>query len=499
MPPKDYFCGVYEWLEATDPDFAAAVDSLCLRGQLSAQRSGVTFLCPGKSEREKFIKLAGEGDGTKAQELFEAHVIPTFLPRGDSFDSKVGTNARVLLGVKKAESAKVTLDNGAVLQPAKSFSARPRRAQGKSVESKAAVWEVTSGAVPTEGPAFDPASLWGRKTGGAEGLAPSRAAYMAPIESEVFAEFEKGRMGTPEAPLIRGVVGLLSKLKSAGLDQDYLRALCALSRNPACLYILVEPYRPPGAGDYYLSDAAMEAWGGATQFPNENGADVVIKVFEDLRRTVEGAGLAINAEGALGPAAVFANPVGLEASLSEGRQRLLASAGPRSFQDVVTLYQQWNTQNKVGSVFGVWPEQVASAWVEMRKLWQDSFRFWLDTHQHMYHRVGSTAHDLQQDFIAVTRTIFPGRSYGEEVQSYWGGSGIAMNDKIGALAELINSSDFYYFPRSTPHATRDAGGDPEAHPLQRAPWNIDCSSHRFLAEASSRHAASVQRYVSSSV
>lgn len=484
---RKYYCNIMDWLEATDPSFAEMVQELCLTPQLSAKRHGVTLLYPSKDVRSEFLKLGAEGDGVKAQALFEAHVVPTYLGKASDFTPKIGTNARVLLGVKSASGKKVTLDNGAVLEPQPGFEARPRRAAGGSVENRVAIWAVTEGKVPTSGKAFDPRSL---KTGGVEaGANMSRALAIRSIEEAYLQSLaDPDPSLRSDLPLLRGLLGLLATLKEGGFQEDMLKALCALDRNPACLYILVEPYKTtPG---HYLSDACIAAWGGRIAEPQGNVGQALLNVFDNLVSHVRNTSVAVDSMQDPSRAAVFTDPSGIDAVVAMKRSQLLQATGPNTYNQVVSTYQQWLSSDTVQSGGQpVWPESVKQAFQNGCKLWQDGFRYYLRLIQYQSMNRAADPVQLQTSFKVCVRETFPGSNYSDEVAQFWAGTAneVAKKDRVLTLAAFINSSDFYYIPRDGAIALRKTGGSPDDYPLDSPHWNGDLTSHRQLERHSAQH------------
>lgn len=282
---KEY-CAIKHWIEAHDPGLYEAIARVCMEGYLSPGRMnhGVTFVYPSKKVRDE-IKEASMESFERATVLISSHILPLGLKSGDDFaDSKdeLGTKNEKQLKFISASSKEVVLEGegGPVkLKPASIKSSRP-----------IAVWEVSSGEMPTDGPPF----TWRRakKTavrGGGE--ATSRRAQIANmLEGEMAAQIESGDL--TNNPYTAAMVGLLAHLKEhdpEGLE----RVILMLDEDPVpSFYIAVQPYK---SGGHLLSNNTIESWGCAKGIGNV-GEQYLQMLRECGARVIESRGLVPAAE-----------------------------------------------------------------------------------------------------------------------------------------------------------------------------------------------------------
>lgn len=483
-------CRIMAWVEAQDAEFAAAIRDLCMEGQLSARpgSSGVTFLYPQDSVRKDIVDKAYSASPEGAVTLIEAHIIPTCLKTAAAFNArKIGSKARVLLVVDSASGGTVTLKGGAKLAVAKDFA--PLR------KDNIAVWRVESGKVPDSGEAFDPATLRGKR-GGADDVPNAnimRADIMKPIEQAYLgAEGSVDPGARNDLVFLKHLLGLLDTLANPalGFQEDLIKVLATLDRNPLCLYLYVEPYKT--SGPYFISDAAIQAWGGGQAEP-ENAADSLLKLFEKQVDVVRNVQSSANLDGDPTAAAIFANPGGLESAIATLQAQLKDTASALTADKVVGLYTTCISNNMIGPIQGVWPESVKQALGNGRKVWQDALRHCLRLFQA---KVQSRAPDsdyisFENSFRVLVRETFPGNNYTQEVLDYWSGKGgadggnVAASDKVWSALTFVNSGDFLYIPRSNNLVESKIGGavgSPDLHPLKSPPWAGDAMSHQALLD-----------------
>jgi len=470
--PLARHCSIMRWLEPKDPDFAQALHDLCLAGQLSARpnSSGVTLLYPPKEVRSNIAKLAQGDKAEEAIAMIEAHIVPAAMRAASDFTDKVGTKGGFLLGVAKAGGKTVTLENGAVLEAAADF--KPIR------RDNIAVWEVKKGEVPLTGAKFDPASLR-RKTGGGPGGGQIRVRAIQEAAAEA-------RAGGGGKSFLCRVVGLLVCLKDKFPD-DYARALCALDRSPYCLFILLEPYR---SGDFYLSEAAVEAWGGVPA--DGSCAEALLGVFQDLAEACRrGCPDACSAE-------AFADPKKVCGAARKAAEKLLNESSATTARAVIECYDHCVGSNSVGHVSGVWPECVVSRLQGGRKLWQDLFRYSLRLVQNELADPTSDRAEVLKTLRQLTDENFCGKDFAGEVKNYWGLDDRGITHAGGQAVALmfLNSDDFLYVPcptRALVELVKVGGGpgDPDSNPLQSPSWKGQMVSHNILERHATRRGAAL--------
>lgn len=483
------FCRIMPWLQDQDPDLAGAIQDLCMEGQLSSRFGGVTFLYPAAPVRKKIVEATYGTDPEAAIDMVRAHIIPRCLTAPSDFTAeKLASKLDIEVGVESAAAGKVKLAGGAVLKPAKGFT--PLR------NDKICVWEVDSGAVPTEGPEFKMARK-PKTSGFVGGGGASRPGQQMrrDVAARCLGEFAAALVSHgvhADQCYLRCVVTLLQFLKSRpDLRGDYLRALCAVDRNPlASFYILVEPYkgfvdegRP--VHEPYLSDRAITEWlsGPANKLCGAPASEL-LALFDDLTRHSGSSALA------------FSDPQLMHAQAVAISEELIENANSRIFPTIEAVYRQATTANAVGSASGVWPDEVAAALVP-RKLWQDLIRFDLRILQcYQTQRQGSVDVSSVLDLLDSVHSRYPGNDYAAEVQSAYNAVGgghyrpIGAADRAYRLCEFVRSWDFLYIPR--PNRVVDDPSVPavsldEKPAMRAAPWPGDQASQMVL-----RHKASTE-------
>ena len=92
-------CRIFQWVEAQDPEFAAAIRDLCLEGTLAPGKkgNGVTFLYPNDpAYRGEIVALAYSDEADKAVRLVESLIVPDALHKASEFQArKVGSRLGV--------------------------------------------------------------------------------------------------------------------------------------------------------------------------------------------------------------------------------------------------------------------------------------------------------------------------------------------------------------------------------------------------------------------
>lgn len=464
------YCSIQKWISDEDENLADSIRDLCMVSQLTAREGsrGVTFLYPSEAVRKEIRSASRSDTPQRAIDLIQAHIVPAFMGSSAAFTPGMGTKARVQLGVENVEGGAVKLANGAVLKPAPSFKALNR--------DNIAVWLVSKGEVPLTGEPFDIASLrvskpktGGRDGGGGAGL---RASIMDKIEKEYSSKIEN-KDAHPDNVFTENLMGLMDCMAdpSHDFEDDLVKALCVLDPNPLCLYLLVEPGR---SGGHFISDAAIEAWGG-NKFSGAPPA--LVKLHANPMKTMVAA-----STGDAASASIFTNPRGVWDAACARRDELLQNPSVNSPAAITALYKNVVEANKIGNVKNVWPPAVALAFKDGRKLWQDVFRNCL--------RIFSiTAQDRGgyfANFSTLVHETFRGESYASDISNYWDTSRMNNAAEVHTALGFLNSSDFLYFPRDvdTLEAVQPGEiGDVDSAPHSAPAFRGDCLSMRQLRGA----------------
>lgn len=481
--PKKH-CSVLTWIEEQDADFAQAIRDLCLVGQLTPRRSGVTFLMPSAATRKSIMEKVGSNT-EQAVVAITAHILPFYFTKGTEFTGEFGSKAGVKLEAEKRAADEVTLKGGAVLKRS-GFQALARRsASGTALEPNTAVWEVAKGEVPTAGESFDPLARRA-KTGGAEAFSANatRAEIMLRVLNEGLAEMSTRKT---QLKLLEALMGLLRQLCDNFTD-DYYKAYCALDRSPlATLLILVEPFKDVSKSqDYFISEAAIVAWGGATSHI-EDVAGNMLDIFQEMEKRGQALHNSLSG-GMVEVPKIFSQPDSVYAQSAGITNTLIANASLNTPGQILAVYEDLTQNNRIGAVSDVYPQAVLPALQNGRKAWQDLLRFEVHKLEAQSLRVTdqASATTFMNDFNTTVRTRLPGSEYAQEVadlmgQCASGPSRAAQGAEISNACDWVNSTDFLYFPRSTAFVQKIGAGNPAVSPMARTePINADAHSHGML-------------------
>lgn len=467
-------CRIMVWLDQTDADLAGAIRDLCLEGSLSARRSGVTFLYPSKAVREKIVKDTYTEKAEKAADLVSAHIIPMCLKSGADFNKgKIGSKKGVLFEVESASGSSVTLKGGAKLAPAKGFSPLGR--------DDMAVWEVTSGEVPLTGPAFEHRAK--RKTGG-DPMEPSgnvaRQRLYKDTINKVFADWgERTKSARVDTPALEVCVSLLRFLANNAqkYPADLARVLAVVSRDALItLTLVLEPFRD---GDFYLSEAAFGEW-----YSESTGTSVHIlepstameKAFDHAKSLLSGSDGTSDLEGNPKQAAIFSDPQAVYDAVRQVADQI--EVGPATFGKVKSVYASILESNRVGSVSGVFPDDVKGKLQNGRKLWQDGLRYQIAVISNQAHNrpAETSPAEIFNSFWSLVSEHMPGKNFTKEVDDCCGiktSEGMVRTDMVDRASfciEIVRSDAFFSTPRPGEQVAASIGGDVDQNPYDRAVW-----------------------------
>lgn len=431
MPSKQkgantQYCRIFQWVDAHDPEFAAAIRFLCLEGTLSpsSSRPGVTFLYPtDDAYRAEIIQKTYSGEGDDAEKMVQALIIPDSLQSAADFRSRpVGNILHTSYSVAKGDGAKVSL-SGNTLEKAGDFKTLSRR------KDVLAVWLMSgSERLSTEAGDYNPPKSAPRsKLGGGgamyrEGAGSVRSRVASDTEHAFDACMKRDRCKS-ENPYLGKVVGLLNFLKTT--HPSVLTTVSpVLDYSPfITFYLLLEPYKT--SGEYLISDDILNEWKGH-------------------------AGYASAVDDYLGFFPVESSQSAL-ARADSVRQKILGSGNLRKYPKAVTSP-------------GVYPDA--------KKLWQDQFRYvmWLAMSEVLASPKYSSA-----DFsglIGSIRNNWPGNDYQSEAMlTALSESDVAPRTALFALTGLLKSTDFMYCPSSPQDAESKWGGADEPV-LDQNDWRV---------------------------
>lgn len=471
------YCRIMGWVQAHDPKLASAIQDLCMEGQLSSRFGGVTLLFPDKKVRGEIVTKTYSSDPEEAIDLIRAHIVPVCLKTTSDFGSQtIGSKLEKTIAVKSASGKKVELANGATLEVAKDF--KPLR------NDKIAVWEVTSGTVPTDGAPYELPRRG--KRGGADGYGEpagwvNRANLAKKCESEFKASMEMpAQAARTDLAYLKRVVSLMKYLAShSECNKDLVRAITVLDRNPvACFYILVEPYKT--TGQPYLSHDSINAWiGSGTDAEVDQPAHEMLGLFEQLAHVGKSTA-STDGQGELESSKIFNDPSRVYSESRNVARAVIGQTSVNLLNVIGKAYSDALEANQIGGVDAVWPNSVVSALKNSRKLWQDLLRFDLHIIQsHLLHRRGDVdPASLLNTFTSIVQNSFPGNDYWGEVSKRFGANNgvcrrMAPGVEISRLCEFVQSWDFLYCPRKAEFVDKAKFVDPNENPLTRDAWPSD--------------------------
>ena len=144
---SNQYCHILSWIkhdkEHGDPEFAEAIQDLCLDNLLTKSRKypGLTFLYPDKKVRDHICKGVFTKDSREVVEEFKRYILPEVFETCESFNSKeVGNILGYSYPIKSATSTHVTFANGMEIKCIKSFTTL-----NAQIEDMVRIYIVTKG------------------------------------------------------------------------------------------------------------------------------------------------------------------------------------------------------------------------------------------------------------------------------------------------------------------------------------------------------------------
>ena len=493
MPPSTkkkapLYGHIIQWVEAKDPDFAAAIRDLCLEHALGG-RSGATLLFPSADVRRGIVEKAYSDEAEAAIHLIEAHVVPMPLRAPADF-REAGSRRGVKFAVERADGMTVTLAGGAVLAPAKDFAT----ARKESL----AVWVVSAGEVPLTGDKFTPpAAGRARLARGKAKAAPppvkfgARVALAATVEGEYCACMAADRCATSD-PYLARTVSLLNFLRDS--HGELLEAvLPILDRDPAtCFYLLVEPFKTAGH-DFVLPDAVLfggGAWNAAAVYQN------IVSEFQSFF----GAAPLPGASQDRSAAKAFSDPAFVRSAVDMVRVNILETGNkttaPVAIRDV---YDVLGATNEISGAGPILPVATLALVSGAKKLWQDELRFVLHDKFNQLRFAPVFSRVAFAEVVDWLRVFRPGNDYAAEARLTNGASMVGNVDpkaEFALLKQFVSSTDFLYIPvpadligadqwdenPDIPLSAVMTGGASAAGSSECPVFNAEASKHRLAVE-----------------
>jgi hypothetical protein len=483
------YCRIFQWVEVKDDALAGAIRDLCMEGALSGgRRSGATFLFPSTGVRKEIVKKAYSADAEQAIRLLDAHIIPDSVRTAADFKRGVGSRLGIKLEVESASGSAVTLKGGAKLKPASDF--HPLR------KDNIAVWEVESGEVPLEGPAFEaPKRGRGEYHGGnadpsGNGALNSRQVLASTVENDYDKCMRSDRCRTKD-PYLAHSVSLLNFLK--GNHPNVLVAvLPMIDRDPAVtFYLLVEPYKTEGS-DYVLSDDILfgpSGWNGAEVF---EGAVSEFQGFFDSLGSQSAPSAEDQSSGNPVVPYVFKDAGFVRSGIDNVRLQIVGEDG-RKANKIATpklvhqVYESLIAQNAIGGAQPILPDDTIRLLPGSKKLWQDELRFVL--HAALMEMRGQPSYQTAQfaEIVRMVRFSRPGNDYSSEAQLSnveLLQQNVSAQAEFSLLIKFINSTDFLYVPVPSEKVGGAWGDIPTTvslyDPRDLSVYNAEASKQRLL-------------------
>jgi len=387
------YCRITDYLEVVDPDLYRLIKGVCADMALNSLRgkAGITFLMPlDKAFRQKLEKLAYSekpADADKAQDMINACIIKDifhepsqWMAKKDDIPNSLDPPQHVAL--ESSTTTEIIFKCGARATIDKDFHVASRK-------SKLAVWKLTSGEIPLNGPlatlkhvhkAQQDENAERRKkrdnvTGGYD--APSietqseRYKIALAVENE-YALCQLKRAGSESrqcdsdiyASTVLSLVNYIVYHRK-DLSLMYNSILPLIVYDKMDFYILVEPHR--AEGDYLLDDSLIHEWWihkQSLQFSSQSICGEIAKMYGDGCKL----------------AALYNNRPKILKHISDIRQRQMSSSEsrPRSIVDnIATVYEELETKNTIGGCGPVYPPGVATMYAKDRglKMIHDELRF----------------------------------------------------------------------------------------------------------------------------
>lgn len=481
------FCRIFFWIEQKDPDFAEAIDHLCLQGALSPGRNpGVTFLYPkDKGYREEIINMTYTDSAEDAMKMVESMIIPLPLKDSTAFKSQdIGSRLGVKLHVESATASEVKLKGGVTLKKAAGF--KPLRRENL------AVWEITSGRMPLEGEPFQlPRSKpkRGKKSvvGGANGLVMQPGGVLsdrAQMADDTEATYNKCMLRNrcrTHNPYLARVVSLLNFLSTKHSD-ILLAVLPVLDLDPAVsFYLLLEPYKT--GGDYLIPDAVLfgpDGWGGAEVY--QNAVTEYKEYFASMAKQTQPSAQDPSTGDIVVPW-VFRDSQAVAAQADIVRQQIAGDPSAvsklRTPKQVRDVYGLLATGNQIAGLAPILPDSTNRALQGSKKLWQDELRFILHNALEQLHEEPTYEVTQFAEVVRMLRFDRPGNDYGRESSLSsleLLRANVAPNHEFYLLVKFINSTDFLYMPKPLEIAGGDdekaSGGDHGGCPYDPRDWRL---------------------------
>jgi hypothetical protein len=464
-PQASKYCRIFQWVEAQDPAFAAAINRLCLEGALSpgGRGAGVTFLYPeDKAYRDEIIEKAYTDEADEAEKLVCSLIIPDALLTGADFSRRaVGSRTGVKYGVESADASRVKLTGGVELTPARDFQTLAKR------EGSIAIWLVSKGRLPLSGEAYKAPAARGAKTGGravrgGNGGMSDRAQLALTVECE-FDRCMKQDRCRAHNPYLARVVSLLNYLRVAA-PETYAAVLPVLDYEPiVSFYLLLEPCKTAGAfliPDSLLFGPAGSAWNGAEAYAN------AVEEYKAAFSSMAG----LSPDPSKEAPYAFRDHAAVAAQVDAVRQAI-GQHNPRQVPQLVhDAYSTLVAQNSIQGLGPVLPDATlqnlasgaAPGDTGAKKLWQDEFRFIVHEALQTMRQLPAYASDVFANIVRDIHTAWPGNQYVDETRLANLAdlrSNVEPRTSLLLLLKFVNSTDFLYTP-APPEVVGGAWGDP---------------------------------------
>jgi hypothetical protein len=443
-------CRIYQWVEAQDPDFAAAIRDLCLERALSpGAGGGVTFLYPkDKAYRTEIIDKTYSDEADDAVKIVESLIIPDALLTGADFNKRpVGSRLGVKYPVEAAEGGKVKLASGVELLVAEDFRPLARRM------GDIAVWQVVKGRLPLTGEAYKrpvPArrtAKGGGARGGNDGSGGLNDRQLLATTTEgAFDRCMRQDHCRTHNPYLAKVVSLLNYLKVKS-PETLLAVMPVLDYDPVVtFYLLLEPYKT--RGESLIPDSLIfgdGAWNGADAYGN------AVEEYKAVFRAMPDQQTMSATDPQSSQPAVpycFRDRASVAAQIDVVRQQL-GSLNPRQLPKMVQdVYAVLIGQNTIQGMGPILPDSTKAALAGSKKLWQDELRFTVHEALQTMRSMPYTT-DVFASIVRDLRTAWPGDNYGAEIRLSNVEdlrTNVAPRNELLMLMKFVNSTDFLYIP-----------------------------------------------------
>lgn len=475
-------CRIFQWIEGQDDSLAGAIHDLCMEGALAPGHAGVTFLYPkDKAYREEIISKAYTDDADDAVKMIQSLIVPEGLLNASDFQRRpVGSYSGVLYEVEEASGDTVKLKGGVVLKKADDF----HLLRHKEESGRLAVWNITAGRLPLTGAEYQRPRR-GRTEGGARharmggnGPLSKRATFAATVEEE-FDNCMKADGCMAKDPYLAKSVSLLDFLREKHPD-IFQTVLPLIDWNPIItFYLLIEPYKT--AGEHIIPDGILfgdGGWNGAETFTD--AVSEYKKIFESLRS-------------ADSQAYVFRDHASVVQAVDLIRQQVMSINDKMSLVRLIKdHYNKLASNNSIGGLTPIYPDNTLALLRNGKKLWQDEFRFIVCClTKQLYANARATPSKYStQEWASLVRTLrndYPGNNYEAEetmVKKLEMKSNVSPTEDFLMLQKFGNSTDFLYTP--APEGMVGGYMGAEDDPTDMAVYNRNYDAMRAMSRTRTR-------------